>query len=88
MTNAEPVDELDAELEAAVGGAQEFGLVDAEPDEEIMDLRDRRLADADGADLVGFDQRDRGAVTEETSKGRRRHPASGAAAGNHDIEGR
>ena len=88
VPDAEPVDELNPQLETAVGGAEEFGLVDAEPDEEIMDLRDRRLADADGADLVRFDQRDRGAIAEEAGEGRGRHPASSAPAGDHDIEGR
>ena len=54
-----PVDEFDAELERALGFANEFALVEAERLVEGADRRDRRLADADGADFLGFDQGDR-----------------------------
>src|SRR3546814_12841764 len=59
MAGADPVDELDAQFVGRVGGAHEVGLVDPEQRVEQHDLRDRRLADADGADLLRFDQRDR-----------------------------
>ena len=42
-----PVDELDAELVGRVGRADELMLVEAEHGVEQVDLRDRRLADAD-----------------------------------------
>jgi hypothetical protein len=51
-----PVDELDAELDGTLGFPQEFILVEAEGAVEEADLRDGRLADADGADRVGFDE--------------------------------
>ena len=53
-----PVDELDAELERALAGGEEFVLVDPDHVVERMQRRDRRFADADGADLVRFDQDD------------------------------
>ena len=59
LADARPVDELDAELVGGVGRADEIGLVDAEQRVEQHDLRDGRFADADGADLVRFDQFDR-----------------------------
>jgi hypothetical protein len=84
-----PVDELDAELERALGRGDELVLVDAEHPVESDQRRDGRLADADGADLLGFDQRDLGdAVVEEAREGRRGHPAGGAAADDDDIADR
>ena len=58
MPEPRPVDELDAEFEARLRGADEFGLVDAERAVEFEDGRDRGLADADGADLLGLDELD------------------------------
>ena len=77
----QPVDELDADLDRAARRAHELGLVDAEPVVEALDMRQRRLADADGADLVAFDQGD--VVIgrrQQARKARRAHPARGAAA--------
>jgi hypothetical protein len=85
-TLAVPASELDAELERPVGGSKKLGLVEAEADDEVVDLRDRRLADPDGADLVGFDQRDRGAVAEEAGEGCGGDPSSRSAASNDNIE--
>src|SRR5882672_11219814 len=51
-----PAAELDAELEGALGLAQELGFPDAEHVVEDLDVRQRGLTHADRADLVGFDQ--------------------------------
>src|SRR3546814_5310520 len=52
MAGTDPVDEFDPELVGRVGFADELVLVDAEQRVEQADLRNRRLADADGADRL------------------------------------
>jgi hypothetical protein len=81
---AAPVDELDTGLERPFGHAKELVLVDVEHPVEVDDRRDRRLADADGADGIGLDQGDPPpAVVEEAREGGRGHPSGGAAADDH-----
>jgi hypothetical protein len=53
-----PADELDAEFEGRIGLGEERRFVDAECVIEVMDLRDRRLTDADRSDRVGLNQSD------------------------------
>ena len=79
-----PVDELDAELERAVHGAHELGLVELEQQVEIFDVRYRGLADADGADRLGFDQLDADLFAKGLGQRGRCHPAGGAATNDHD----
>ena len=88
VPGTQPAIEFDAELDAALRFAQEIILVDAQPGVEQPDLRDGRLADTDGADVIRFDQRHppvAGARFEEARQRCRRHPAGGAAADDDDI---
>ena len=54
-----PVHELDAELERAASGAQEFRLVYTENGIERDDVRDGRFADTHDADLIRLHESDR-----------------------------
>jgi hypothetical protein len=86
LADGAPVDELDAQLEDALGLADEVVLVEAEHGVEQADLRDRRLAHADDADLLGLDQGDGRVVRpEDLGHGRGRHPAGRAAADDEDA---
>ena len=90
MAKTRPVDELDAQLVGRVRFADELVLVDPEHGVEQVDLRDRRLADADGADGFGFDQLDfkaRKAADDFRQRGRG-HPAGSSAADDHDFTDR
>jgi len=57
VTLLSPVDEFDAELERALGFADEFDLVDANKRVMSLDVRNGRFADPDDADVVRLDQR-------------------------------
>src|SRR3546814_7194000 len=87
MAGTDPVDEFDPELVGRVGFADELVLVDAEQRVEQADLRNRRLADADGADRLALDQLDieagQGAHDARDRGGR--HPARGAAADDDEA---
>ena len=66
-----PVLEADAELERALGRGHEFLLVDVEQAMKGDQRRNGRLADADGADLVGLDQLDVQDLARASSTSRR-----------------
>jgi hypothetical protein len=87
LADPAPVDELDAELEGGIGRRHERRLVDAERLVERAQMRQRRLADADDADLLRFDQLDAAAPGHALHQRRRGHPAGGAAA-EHDDAGK
>src|SRR5690606_15712197 len=57
IAEARPILELDAELERRLRRANELELVEAEQRMEAANRGDRRFADADGADVLGLDER-------------------------------
>ena len=79
-----PVHELDAELERAVDGSQELGFVQLEQQVEILDVGNRGLADADGADHLGLDQLDADLLAKGLRQRGRRHPTCGSASDDYD----
>ena len=79
-----PAVECNAELVRAAGRRKELGFVDAERLIELVDRRDRRLADPDYPDLVGLDQRHRHAGKAEAAQCGRGHPSRRAAADDDD----
>ncbi len=80
-----PVDELDAQLEGRLGPLHELGFVEREQLVELLDRRDRRLADADGADRFAFDQLDFVEALEQLAEQRGGHPTRRAAADDENL---
>jgi len=85
LADVAPAFEVDAQLEHGLRLGHELLLVDAAQLVEGQQRRDRGLADADGADLVGLDQRDGQALAQRLGQARGCHPAGGAAAGDDDA---
>ena len=79
LADARPVAEFDAQLVAALRGAQEIVFVDAQHLVEDPDRRNRRFADTHGADLGRFDQRDGAGALEALRERCGGHPPGGAA---------
>ena len=87
VARAAPVDEFDAEFEGRLRRLHKLGFVEPEEVVEILHLRQRRFADADGADLFGFDEADAEARGVELGgTGRGAHPPCGPASDDYQIE--
>ena len=83
---AAPADELDAELVRRLRRPHEGVLVDAQHGVDELQLGDRRLTDADDADLVRLDQRDRIVARRQQPRAKRGgHPPRRAAADDDDA---
>src|SRR5271156_5640224 len=57
ITRLIPVAKLNPQFERCPGLAHELRLVDSEHVVEDFDVRQRRLADADNSNLIGFNER-------------------------------
>jgi hypothetical protein len=81
-----PVEELDADLEGSLDGAQHFGFVDLEKAIELDERRDGRFTNANRSDHLGLDDGDCDVASRpQTGQGGRGHPACGSAADNDDM---
>ena len=85
MAKLGPIDKLDAELERALRGFDEFVFIDAERAVEHPYRRDRRLAHANGADFLRLDQCDLAAMLKRVRQDSSRHPTGRAATDDHDL---
>src|SRR5690606_11571052 len=83
IADTRPVDELDAELERRLRLRHQVAFVEPQAPLEEANVRQRRLADADGTDFFGFDPTTapKPGLERSGERGRRR-PARGPAA--HD----
>ena len=80
-----PVNELDAQLEGALGMAQEIILIKTKALIKQLDRGDGGFTNADHADVLGFNQADPAIAAQGIDQSRRRHPSGGAAADNSDM---
>ena len=81
-----PVDEFDAQLEGGIRLPDELILVNLKLILEQANWGNRSLADADGSDLLGFDQRD-GVRLRSDNFGQEsgRHPAGRSTTYDDDV---
>src|SRR5882757_6720283 len=83
VTRANPVPELDAELEGRLGLAQEVGFIDSQQAVHRLDDRHRGFTDANRADFLRLNQHDVDAsAREESREDGGGHPASRTPANN------
>src|SRR5690349_25114435 len=81
-----PVDEFDTQFERSVGFADELVFVQSQDVVVERDHGNRGFADADGADQLGFDERDRVVLcAHDLGERRRGHPTGTAASNDDDV---
>src|SRR5215208_243137 len=80
----QPVDELDAELERGLAALHELGFVELDQLIVFLDRRDRRFADADGADRFAFDQLEIVEALEQFAEQGGGHPTRSTAANDEN----
>ena len=85
FTDPAEILEVDAQLIRRMGRLHERGLVDAELFDEPANVRQRRFADADDADILALDQRDGDQRSEQLGERARAHPPGGSAAEDDDA---
>ena len=86
MAGLQPIDELNAQLEGALGRPDKGVLVQAEGGIEQMNLGNGGFTDPDRSDLFGFDQSDLVAMGQKPRQRRGCHPTSGPAADNQNFD--
>ena len=87
----QPIDVFDRLLEGAVDAPHEFTLIDANHGQDVIDVRDRRLANADPRHVRRLDQADLGELASIAIEGciqvRCRQPAGGSTANDQYFSG-
>ena len=79
------VAKVDAQFEGGVGRTHEFCFIKPKAFDEVPDMRQGSLADADDADLSRFDELNRARIGQMANERCRRHPARSPAANNDDM---
>src|SRR5256885_15582273 len=80
-----PIDELDAELERALGALHELDFVELDQLVIFLDRRDRGFADSDRADRFALNQLDVVEALEQPAEQGRGHPSRSAAADDENL---
>ena len=83
FTDITPVFKHDTEFKSSVRRGHHIRFIDIEQTMIQMQSGNSRLADTDGADLVGFNQGYIQLFAHQLAKGRCGHPACSAATGDH-----
>ena len=81
----QPIDELDAKLEGSLCALHELGFVELDKLIVLLDGRDSRFANADGADRFAFDQLNIVEALEQFSEQSGGHPTCRTAADDENL---
>src|SRR5205807_2471243 len=86
VADCTPVDELDPQLEAALGRAHELAFVDPQETVEDLHQRDSGFANSDNSDFFGLDKPHPDLACREQPRERGcRHPPGGSPADDQDV---